>query len=204
MAVHGAARADSQRTTAMELTTPRLVLRDLTEDDAAAFLAYQSDQRYLALCGPTTPASQRALFDSFRSWQRASPRRHFQLGVVSRQDGTLLGCGGLREVDLLTRTAELGLELAPAHWGRYGIAVEAARALLAFGFERLGLCEIRGVTTSGNRRVVRLAAWFGAEIVECRPGPAPPPDSGETIWRIGRAAWLAALCRSTRRAPIAA
>jgi ribosomal-protein-alanine N-acetyltransferase len=200
MAVHGAARADSQRTTAMELTTPRLVLRDLTEDDAAAFLAYQSDQRYLALYGPTTPASHRALFNSFRSWQHASPRRHFQLGVVSRQDGTLIGCGGLREVDLLTGTAELGLELAPTHWGRYGIAVEAAGALLAFGFERLGLCEIRGVTTSGNRRVVRLAAWFGAETAAARP----PAVRGETLWRIGRAAWLASLRRVARYAPVPA
>jgi ribosomal-protein-alanine N-acetyltransferase len=204
MAVHGAARTDTQRTTAMELTTPRLVLRDLTEADAASLMAYQSDPRYLALCGPATLASRRALFDSFHDWQRASPRRHFQLGIVSRQDDALLGCGGLREVDPVTATAVVGLELAPAHWGRYGIAVEAARALLAFGFDTLGLREIRGVTTSGNRRVARLAAWFGAEIAARRPGAAAPAaGSGET-WRIGRAAWLAPPHRTARRISVPA
>ena len=35
-------------------------------------------------------------------------------------------------------TAELGYWLSPSHWGR-GIATEAARAIVSFGFEVLGL-----------------------------------------------------------------
>ena len=198
MAVHGTACTDTQESTAIGLATPRLVLRDLTEADATALVAYQSDPRYRALYGATTPATQRALFDRFREWQCTSPRHHFQLAIASRRDNALLGCGGLREVDPASGTAVIGLELAPSQWGRYGIAVEAACALLAFGFDRLGLREIHGVTTSGNRRVIRLATWFGAEIAACRPPPAPPAGRGETIWRISRAVWLASLRRAAR------
>ncbi len=36
----------------MRIVTARLVLRDFADDDAPAFLAYQSDPRYAALHGP--------------------------------------------------------------------------------------------------------------------------------------------------------
>jgi RimJ/RimL family protein N-acetyltransferase len=37
------------------------------------------------------------------------------------------------------------------HWG-HGYATEAARAALAFGFDRLGLTEIVSFTTASNLR----------------------------------------------------
>jgi len=56
---------------------------------------------------------------------------------------TLVGTIGLTPEEGAD-TAELGYWLSPAHWGQ-GITTEAARAVLSFGFETLGL----PVITSG-------------------------------------------------------
>ncbi len=178
----------------MRIVTARLVLRDFVEDDAPAFLAYQADLRYAALHGPgeADPSHTRRLLQRFERWRSERPRQNYQLGAFRRdQAGTLVGCCGLRAAGCPDGTAELGVELAPDYWGRYGYAVEIVRALLDFGFGTLRLGEIRGVTASGNTRVARLASWFGARVTATRPGPDWMTARGwqEVEWRVTRAEW---------------
>ena len=90
--------------------------------------------------------------------------------------------------------AFFGIELAPDDWGRYRLAVEVAGALVRFGFRELGLEAILGSTASGNRRVERLARWFGAEIVARRAGSDWMTARGwaEVDWALTVARWEAA------------
>jgi ribosomal-protein-alanine N-acetyltransferase len=162
-----------------------VVLRDFAEHDRAAFLAYQADPRYAALydLDPADAARADALFDRFLAWAAERPRRDWQLAIVA--GGRLLGTAGLRgEV--------LGIELTPDAWGRPGLAVGVVAALLDFGFGTLGLPRILGDTASGNRRVARLATWFGGEVVSHAPGPGWMAARGweEVVWCIAREAWL--------------
>lgn len=178
----------------MQIVTARLVLRDFVAEDAPAFLAYQSDPRYVALHGPdeANPSHARGLLQTFERWRSELPRQNYQLGAFSRdQAGTLVGCCGLRAFGCSAGEAELGVELAPDYWGRYGYAVEIVRALLDLGFGTLGLDEVRGLTASGNSRVTRLAGWFGARVTAARPGPAWMADRGwqEVEWRVTRPEW---------------
>jgi [ribosomal protein S5]-alanine N-acetyltransferase len=55
--------------------------------------------------------------------------------------GQLVGCVGLRDINVQQRQAELGFWIAVDCWGR-GYAREAARAVLRFGFEMLDLNRI--------------------------------------------------------------
>src|SRR4051812_50153024 len=64
---------------------------------------------------------------------------------------------------------EVGWRLAPAFWGR-GFATEAARASVAFGFERLALRSVVSVIEPGNDR-----SLGGAQKLGMRRGPVPPP-----------------------------
>jgi RimJ/RimL family protein N-acetyltransferase len=50
-----------------------------------------------------------------------------------------------------TPCVEIGWRLSAEHWGR-GYATEGARAVLALGFEMLGLTEIVSFTVPANRR----------------------------------------------------
>jgi ribosomal-protein-alanine N-acetyltransferase len=56
-------------------------------------------------------------------------------------DGTLIGSGGLRDIDPEHNQAELGFWIGRDWWGN-GYAREAAAAVIRFGFESLGLNRI--------------------------------------------------------------
>jgi RimJ/RimL family protein N-acetyltransferase len=55
---------------------------------------------------------------------------------------------------------EIGWRIARDHWG-CGYAPEAARAALAFGFERLGLDEVVSFTAAGNAKSRRVMEKLG-------------------------------------------
>ncbi len=52
-------------------------------------------------------------------------------------DGEYVGCCGLRPYRMEEQIHELGFHLRPKYWGR-GLAVEAARAAIAFSFNTIG------------------------------------------------------------------
>ncbi len=85
--------------------------------------------------------------------------------------GRLSGCAGLRVHPDSPTTAAIGIELAPACWGRHRLAVDALAALLDHGFTHLGLDAVVGETAARNTRVERLARWFGGHETARRNGP---------------------------------
>jgi ribosomal-protein-alanine N-acetyltransferase len=176
----------------MIIRTTRLILRDVLEGDRAAFVAYQMDPLYLRLYDFGDDDDRRAhdLFDKFLSWQK-EPRENFQLDIFEKATGRLCGGVGLRLRDAASGTAVLGIELAPDDWGRYRLAIETAGTLIDHGFAEFGLERIVGNTASGNRRVERLARWFGARIVARRPGPEWMAARGwqEVAWALTRQGW---------------
>lgn len=152
----------------MEIITKRFLLRDFTESDGPAFRAYHADPRYAEVYSPEEvgPDHAKDLLQRFSRWATERPRRNYQLAIARlRNPRELLGCCGLRGEGFGAAQAELGIELAPLYWGRYGYAIEIANALLKFGFRDLELTEVRGFSNSANRRVTRLARRYGAVIV---------------------------------------
>jgi [ribosomal protein S5]-alanine N-acetyltransferase len=177
----------------MEIVTKRFLLRDFIESDRAPFLEYQADPRNLTFYTPaeSNPDRSTHLFELFQAWAKENPRRNYQLAIVQQAPQTLLGCCGLRALAGKPREMELGIELAPNYWGRYGYAIEVGRSLLDYGFKELNLAAISGSTISANVRIERLAAWFGAEVVEIAPGSAWMSARGwsEVTWQISRSRW---------------
>jgi len=96
-----------------------------------------------------------------------------------REPEPLVGSCGLRSSGCEAGDAELGIELAPEYWGRYGYAIEVAVALCEFGFGALGLERIYGGTVSANARIARLARWFGAVMAN---SSQPPLRCGNTAF----------------------
>lgn len=170
---------------------PRFVLRDFDATDRQAFVRYQMDPRYLSLYDFSDRDFARAerLFDRFLEWQHEEPRRNLQIGIFDRATSGLLGCAGLRRTD--ADSAVFGIELAPAEWGRFRLAVDVSAALLEHGFEVLDLQTVIGDTASGNKRVEKLARAFGAEICACRSAPDWMQARGwkEVAWALGRPEW---------------
>lgn len=177
----------------MEITTKRFLLRDFVDDDLAAFAAYHDDPRSLEFYGmeDASPGHARELFDTFRTWATEHPRRNYQLAIIKRDESqSLIGCCGLRSADAGSDEAELGIELAPLYWGRYGYAIEVMRSLVTFGFDNLGLKTIYGGTVSANNRIARVASSFGAVAVT-RPTPGWMVARGwsQVEWQVTRELW---------------
>ncbi len=149
----------------MRLETLRLTLREYTEDDTAAVLAYQSDPRYLRYY----PWEERTLEDvrrfvgAFVEWQSESPRRRFQLAVLLRESGMLIGSCGVRRKPDDDTEADIGFELSPEHWGR-GYATEAATAMAGFAFRELGVMRLSSWCVAENAASARVLEKLGMSL----------------------------------------
>lgn len=83
--------------------------------------------------------------------------------LEERSTGAFLGFTGLWPVGFqahFTPAIEVGWRMATPAWGR-GLATEAGRAALKFGFERAGLDEIVSFTVPANSRSVAVMERLG-------------------------------------------
>ena len=144
------------------LRTARLVLRGWRPDDLAPFAALNAD--------PEVMEHLPGVLDRERSDALAGrigahfAREGFGLWAVEVAGGApFIGFVGLSRVPFdahFTPAVEVGWRLARAAWG-FGYATEAARAAVAFGFDRVGLDEIVSFTVAANRRSRAVMARLG-------------------------------------------
>ena len=115
-----------------DLTTARLLLRQPTMADIDAIvggIGQWEVSRRLATA-PHPYSRQDALF----FLEQILPQ-HWGWGITLAGNPELIGVVGLTPRQDKT---VVGYWLSPAHWGK-GIATEAARAVVAFGLQELGL-----------------------------------------------------------------
>lgn len=133
----------------LPILTPRLALRDFVATDVDAVHAYASDPAVAEhmFHAPWTREHAAAYIENLQASQQAVPRRLWELAIVERASGALVG-----SVDLTPEgehEADIGYVLAQPAWGR-GYATEAAAALLEAGFARLRLRRVLAVCAVEN------------------------------------------------------
>lgn len=149
---------------AAQLTTGRLILRDFVVEDWPAVWCYEREPLYLRYYSWTdrTPQDVQAFVQRFIDQQRARPRIAFQLAIVPKAGGELIGNCGIRRDSPGSHEASMGYELSPQHWGR-GYATEAARAVLAFGFTELRLHRVWAYCVADNAGSIRVLEKLGMQ-----------------------------------------
>jgi RimJ/RimL family protein N-acetyltransferase len=149
------------------LQTERLLLREFDEGDAAAFYLLGSDPAIIRYTGD--PGGGLTSIEQAREVLRSRPladyRKHGfgRWACVHKQSGEVIGFAGLKYLDDLGEV-DIGYRLLPAHWGR-GLATEACRAILDFGFTDLRLERIIGLVDPANAASVRVLAKLGLTFV---------------------------------------
>ena len=148
----------------MRIATARLTLREFVTDDWPAVLRYQCDSRYLRLSPWTdrTEADVRDFVQKFVEQQEERPRRNFQL-AITLPGGEQIGNCGIRRNRENDWEADIGYELAPHYWGQ-GYATEAARAIVSFGFQELGLHRIAAWCNADNLASARVLEKVGLQV----------------------------------------
>ena len=80
--------------------------------------------------------------------------------TVCETEGTPVGVSLLKDVEPVTREAELGYWIGRPYWGA-GRATAAAAATLVFVFETLGLQAVQAVCLEANLASLRVLAKLG-------------------------------------------
>ena len=143
------------------LETAPLTRRAVTPADRAAVFALFADPRVAVPThiAPFTRLTQAdALIAGFG--RRFAAQGGIRWGLTLPGDDTLIGTAGFPAIDAALYRARLGYNLAAAHWGR-GLATEAVRALVGFGFAALQLHRIETTTNRDNTGSRRVLAQVG-------------------------------------------
>jgi RimJ/RimL family protein N-acetyltransferase len=145
------------------IETPRLLLRNWRDADAAPFNAMCSDPEVMRYLGPLqTMAETQAVIARIRALQADTGYTFW--AVERREDGQFLGFCGLKTpppgIAVLVGEIEIGWRLARAAWGA-GYAREAAQASLAWGWENLPNDRIMAMTVTANTRSWGLMERLG-------------------------------------------
>ncbi|GHC69778.1 GNAT family N-acetyltransferase [Streptomyces cinnamoneus] len=153
----------------VHLTTERLELRPFTTADVPAVHTACQDPdipRYTSVPSPYTTEDARVFVEERcpRDWDEDSA---YTWGVFTRDDGRLAGSMCLVRLAYLhtpERQAELGYWTAKEARGR-GYTVEAAREVIRWAFEDLGVERLEWYAEAGNEasRGVALKAGFRME-----------------------------------------
>ncbi|MFD4260454.1 GNAT family N-acetyltransferase [Streptomyces sp. NPDC058534] len=173
-----------------ELRTDRLVLRRWRDSDLEPWAAMNADPDVREHLGD--PLTREQSDASVAGFQADFDRRGYGWWAVEvRATGEFIGFAGLDEVEdgLPFTGVEIGWRLARSAWGR-GYATEAARAVLAHGFEVLDLPEILAVTTATNvpSQAVMRRIGMTRDTADDFDDPAAPegPLRPNVLFRIAR------------------
>ncbi len=148
-----------------ELETARVSLRPLMCADVYALHSHWIDpqvRRYL-WDDQIIPREQAAAVVESSLATFAEHGFGFWTVALKDDEPLVIGCVGLRQFDD-PRNAQFAVEilysLAPEHWGK-GLAVEAARAVLRYGFEVCGLPRIFAGADTPNAASFRVMERLG-------------------------------------------
>jgi [ribosomal protein S5]-alanine N-acetyltransferase len=143
------------------LETPRLLLRELTLNDAEAVYRIRSDYQVTIynLGEPYTRIDQAiSLIESIREGFEA----HLELrwGITLKPSPTVIGMCGYNYWMRDHYRGSVGYDLARAYWGK-GIMPEAIRAVVEFGFQRMRLNRIEADVLAENNASIRVLEKVG-------------------------------------------
>lgn len=137
------------------IETNRLILRTLTEQDLDTVVELNSDPEVVKYITGGTPMSREKTEARFNFYLEHQKKHGFAIwALINKED--FIGLCGLQYLEN-TENIEVGYRLAKAFWGK-GIATEAARACINYGFNRLNLSEIVAVIdveNTGSHKVIQ-------------------------------------------------
>jgi RimJ/RimL family protein N-acetyltransferase len=157
------------------LRTPRLVVRDWSEDDAAAALAIYGRAEVARWLSPAVPviADEESMRATLRGWIADTAASEAGVGhwAVTLTDGSsdggsdgpatgrLVGGVSLHPLPVEEQDVEIGWQIAPEFWGN-GYATEAGRGLLERAFAN-DVDEVFALVRPANRRAEAAARRVG-------------------------------------------
>jgi RimJ/RimL family protein N-acetyltransferase len=143
------------------LQTERLWLREFVPDDAPAVFELDTIPEVLRYTGDAGPSSVEEVRQGLCNRPILDYQKHGfgRWAAILKETGELIGMAGLKYLDDL-QEVDLGYRLWPKYWG-LGLATEASRPCIDYGFDTLRLPRILGLVDPENVRSVRVLQKLG-------------------------------------------
>lgn len=143
------------------LNTERLYLRKLLKRDSVDMYEYSKNEvvtEYLLW----SPHQSEFYTHRYLSYIQGRYRvgDFYDWAVIWKETGKMIGTCGFTRFNLEANSAEIGYVLNPDFWGK-GIAPEAVREVMKFGFTDLALHRIEAKYMAGNTRSRRVMEKVG-------------------------------------------
>ncbi|MFH8486687.1 GNAT family N-acetyltransferase [Streptomyces longisporoflavus] len=150
------------------IRTPRLILRRWRTSDVAPMTVINSDPAVMRWIGDgSVHEHEEQTRSRIAMWEHEWETEGFGLFAVEiRATGELAGFTGLSVPHYLPEVlpaVEIGWRLGRPFWGR-GLATEAARAALDFGFADRGLDRVVSIVQVGNNASERVMNKLGMRV----------------------------------------
>ncbi len=145
------------------LSTERLLLRELTENDASNILKCFSNPDVLRHYGqkPLTNLQQvQQIINNFS--KNYDEKRGIKWGITIKGQEGIIGTIGFQEWSTEHKRAEISYALFPESWGK-GYAKEAVNRVISFGFQEMDLMRIGAIVFTENEASNKLLTKLGFE-----------------------------------------
>jgi RimJ/RimL family protein N-acetyltransferase len=179
------------------LETPRLILRQFTENDVGNLFDLNSDPEVMRYLTGGAPTPRDEIRDQTIPFHLAVYDRLDRLGTWAAEaaaTGEFLGWFHFRPgPDADTTNVDLGYRLCRAAWNK-GYATEGSRALIDLGFTELPIERVFAHTMTVNAASRRVMEKCGLTLVRTIPYEGPfeveGAEHGEVEYAITKPEWL--------------
>lgn len=141
------------------IDTERLKLREFQPDDALCFYNLNQDEEVMRYTGDVAFESVDAAREFIAQYDHYAKHGYGRWSVILKTSGRCIGWCGLKwhpEEGYV----DLGYRLERNVWGN-GLATEAARVCIDYGFNRLNFDEIIGRTAKANLASIKVLQKVG-------------------------------------------
>jgi RimJ/RimL family protein N-acetyltransferase len=128
----------------MHVETERLILRDFNNSDWEDLHVLYMKPETVKYNPSGYPENEEASKKIVAGWSHQpdnTPREEYTLAIITKTDLKFVGVISINLGNHKYQRGEIWYKLLPEYWGQ-GLATEAMRAVLAFGFEQLQLHRI--------------------------------------------------------------
>lgn len=147
----------------MDICTERLILKEITQKDAAIIHQLHSlpeVDEYNTLGIPKNLEETEGIILPDIKDQKKSPRSRFCWKILLAGKHTFIGLAGLFLSNDRFKMGEFYYKLFPEYWGN-GYATETAKAIIKFGFNQLHLHRIEAGVAAGNAASIHVLEKAG-------------------------------------------
>lgn len=160
------------------IETERLWLREITLDDKADMFQLHAHAEVQKYTGEALVESMGEMEQAIQTRIDDYEKYGFGRWATILKDGMqFVGWAGLAYLPEFDEI-DLGYRFFPDYWGM-GIATEASRAILTYGFDTLGLRRIIAIAMKENKASIKVMEKVGMEFDKFAPYE---PGGEDVVW----------------------